>query len=158
MLRLQAHTVLLLMSLLVLVFPARGQTPLAQWPVLPDFAAGGVRLFVTDASNGTIYALRDFDQNGDCNGPDTTGSTGHKYFTTVRCDAGVFESHNAQHGGIAGRPDCHCLGSAHPGGHLYQPVSLDPGPLCKATGMPLTNAPTVQNNCIAGLEVGIVGC
>ncbi len=67
----------------------------------------------------------------------------------------VLERHNGQHRRVARCPDSHGLSRREHRGSLDQPVAVDASVLGIATIMRLAGAPTIQDNVISRLELGM---
>lgn len=67
----------------------------------------------------------------------------------------VHQRQHAQRGGVAGGPDRHGLGVGQRVGAMNEPVAIDARLLRIAAVVPLADAPAIEDDAIAGLEVGM---
>ncbi len=94
-------------------------------------------------------------QQRDRHRPDATRSAGHERGAIGGLHAVSLQCHQAQHRRVAGGADGHGLRSAHASGQRHQPVARHTRDLRIAPQMSLTDAPTVENYLIAGLEISM---
>ena len=112
--------------------------------------------FLVGPPGGGDDAIAELVEERDCDRTHPTGSTGHEHIAPVWRDACLFQSQHAKHGGIAGSPDRHGIGSRNVLREPDKPVALDAGPLGVAAVVHLAQTIAVQHDAIPRLEARVL--
>src|SRR5690606_24487295 len=113
------------------------------------------KAFFLAAARRCDHLVAELREYGDGNAANPTGSACHEHGPAVWCHGMVLERHNGQHRRVARCPDSHGLSRREHRGSLDQPVAVDASVLGIATIMRLAGAPTIQDNVISRLELGM---
>ena len=94
---------------------------------------------------------------GDRHRADAAGRAGDDHRAALGADAVPFQRHDRQHRRVAGGADRHGVAGRHAVRQRHQPVAVDARPAGKGAVMRLADAPAVEHDLVAELQIGMRG-